>query len=74
MHSHAEGHWIQYTENIRSYIRQHVVGENLRARIQQWDRQHDLLEGRPALVAIEAPHTTTTSSSMAIIPDPKSLG
>ena len=23
--------FVRYTENIRSYIRQHVVGENLRA-------------------------------------------
>ena len=63
-HSHAEGHWIRYNENIRSYLRRHVSGENLRERIQQWDRRHGLLlEGEPALLAIEAPRTTIASSS-----------
>ena len=34
--------------------------------VQQWDRRHGLLEGRPALVAIEAPHTTTSTSTAII--------
>ena len=50
-----EGHWIRYNENIRSYLRQHVSGDNLRERIQQLDRRHGLLEDLLPLMLLTRP-------------------